>query len=511
MRDLTPVIIGVGEASERIDAAGYAALSPADLAGRAARAACEDALSTDHLAPAINVIAAIRQFEVSAPNVVAPFGKADNFPRAVAKRIGANPARAILEPVGGQGPQHLINEFAQDVARGEISMALICGSEAISTVRHLMGKGEKRDWSEAVGGQLEDRGFGDPLQTAELPRHGARTPISVYALFDNARRARLKRSRADYAMDMGRLFAPFTKVASRNEHAMSQTVYSAEELATVTASNRLTSDPYPRRMVARDQANQGAAVLITSVARARELGIPEQRFVYLHGGADVKERVPIERQDLSSSPASVLAVKQALAVSGVSVADIALFDFYSCFPIAVFNVRDGLGISADDPRPLTVTGGLPFFGGAGNNYSMHAIASMTRALRAKPGAFGLVAANGGFLSKYSVGVYSTKPSRWTGFDSKALQAEVDSWKAPAVEPGKGDGVVETYTIDYSGPAPRGVVVGHLAPSGARFVAMTDPDDTATAQAMIAADPLGAKVHVELNPEGRSIIKKFVPL
>ncbi len=510
MRDLTPVLVGVGEASERIDAADYAALSPADLAGLAARTACDDALSTEHLASEIDVIAAIRQFEVSGPNTVAPFGKADNFPRAVARRIGANPERAILEPVGGQGPQHLINEFAHDIARGEIAMALICGSEAISTVRHLAAKGEKRDWSETVGGQLEDRGFGEALLTADLARHGARTPISVYALFENARRARLKRTRAEYALEMGRLFAPFTQVAALNEHAMSRTIYSAEELATVTAANRLTSDPYPRRLVARDQANQGAAVLITSVARARELGIPDERFVYLHGGADVRERTPIERQDLSSSPASVLAAKQALSTAGRSLADIALFDFYSCFPIAVFNMRDGLGITSDDPRPLTVTGGLPYFGGAGNNYSMHAIASMVRALRAKPGEFGMVAANGGFLSKYSVGVYSTARSDWKGFDSKKLQAEVDSWTTPKVEAGNGAGTIETYTIDYSGQTPRGIVIGIQSASGARFVAMTDPDEPSIAQAMIATDPLGAKVHVEQNDQGRAIIRKFEP-
>ena len=47
---------------------------------------------------------------------------------------------------------------------------------------------------------------------------------------------------------------------------MSREVHTAEDLATVTASNRLTSDPFPRRLVARDQANQGAAVVLTSVA-----------------------------------------------------------------------------------------------------------------------------------------------------------------------------------------------------------------------------------------------------
>lgn len=510
MPDLTPVIIGVGEASERIDAPDYEALSPAELAGRAARAALDDALSAEALAPHVDVIAAIRQFEVSGPGAVAPFGKADNFPRAVARRIGADPKRAILEPVGGQGPQHLVNEFAQAIGRSEMQMALICGSEAISTVRHLTSRGETRDWSETVGGELEDRGYGPPLLTAEIAQHGARTPISVYATFENARRAKLGLGREAYGLEMGRLFAPFTKVAAGNPHAMSREVYSAEALATVTAPNRLTSDPFPRRLVARDQANQGAAVLITSVARARELGVPEDRFIYLHGGADVQERTPIERQDLSQSPASVMAAKRALETAGRSVADIDLFDFYSCFPIAVFNVRDGLGIKADDPRPLTVTGGLPFFGGAGNNYSMHAIASMVRALRARPGAFGLVAANGGFLSKYSVGVYSTAPSRWTGFDSKALQAEVDAWPAPPVAPGVGGGTIETYTIDHSGAAPKAFVLGRLDDGGARFVSMSDVEDPAIAKAMIEADPLGGHVTMALNDQGRSVIRSFEP-
>ncbi|HLZ83762.1 MAG TPA: acetyl-CoA acetyltransferase, partial [Caulobacteraceae bacterium] len=490
--------------------AGYAALSPADLAGRAAAAAVADAGGPGDLAPHIQVIAAIRQFEVSGPRAVAPFGRADNFPRAVGRRIGADPARAILEPVGGQGPQHLVNEFAQAIGSGETDMVLLCGSEAISTVRHLTSRGESRDWSEAVGGELEDRGYGEALMTADLPRHGARTPISVYAMFENARRARLGMNRADYALEMGRLFAPFTQVAAGNPHAMSRDIHSAEALATVTAANRLTSDPYPRRMVARDQANQGAAVLLASRGKARALGVPEDRLVYLHGGSDARERTPTERADLSAGPASVLAIRRALDVADLGLDQIDAFDFYSCFPIAVFNVRDGLCMRADDPRPLTVTGGLPYFGGAGNNYSMHAIAAMVRRLRAAPGDHGLVAANGGFLSKYSVGIYSTTPAPWAGFDSKALQAEIDGWAAPPLAHGKGEGVVKTYTIDYSGPAPVATVVGRLCEGGARFVAMTDPADPTLAQRMIEIDPLGGKVRMAANAEDRSIVSDFHP-
>ena len=508
--DLRPVVIGVGEASERIDAPDYQALSPVALASLAAQAALEDAGAAQLLGPQIDVIAAIRQFEVSGPNAKPPFGAADNFPRAVARRIGADPARAILEVVGGQGPQHLVNEFAQAIGRGEMRMALLVGSEAISTVRHLTSRGESRDWSESIGGQLEDRGFGmEGLLNADLPRHGARTAISVYALLENARRARLGMGRDAYALAMGQLFAPFTRVAAGNPHAMSREIYGPEELATVTGPNRLTSDPFPRRMVARDQANQGAAVLLTSAGQARAMGVPEDRLVYLHGGADVKERAVLDRQDLSASPAAVLAARRALEVAGLGAPDIDVFDLYSCFPIAVSNVRDGLGLGVDDLRPLTVTGGLPFFGGAGNNYSMHAIASMVRALRHHPGDRGLVGANGGFLSKYSVGVYSTTPSTWTGFDSAALQAEVDGWTAPPLVSGAaGEGLIDTYTIDYAGAAPHGVVVGRVT-DGRRFVAMSD--DPAIVQAMIAGEPLGARVTVEAGENGRSIVTGFAPV
>ena len=509
MDDRTPIIIGVGEASERIDAADYAALSPVELASRAAAAAVEDARGQG-VAAAIQTLAAIRQFEVSGPNAPAPFGRTDNFPRGVARRIGADPARAILEPVGGQGPQHLVNEFAQAIGRGELELALICGSESISTVRHLAGKGETRDWSETVGGQLEDRGFGPPLSSLDLRAHGLRTAIAHYALFENARRGQRGLNRTKYALEMGRLFAPFTKVASTNPHAMSQEVFDAEALATVTPRNRLVADPFPRRMVARDQANQGAAVLIASVGQARAMGVPQDRWVYLHGGADAAERMPMERQDLAAYPAAVLAARQAMAVAGLGLDDLALFDLYSCFPIAVFAVRGGLGISEGDGRPLTMTGGLPFFGGAGNNYSMHAIASMIRALREADSAYGLVAANGGFLSKYSVGVYSTKPADWRGFDSTALQAEVDGWAAPPLAAEASAGIVETYTVDYGREAPAGVVVARDA-TGARFLAMTDPADPALAQAMITGEPLGAGVTCRNEADGRRILTSFTPV
>ncbi|HEY1427053.1 MAG TPA: acetyl-CoA acetyltransferase [Caulobacteraceae bacterium] len=506
--DNTPVLIGVGEASERIDAANYAALSPADLAGKAAAAALADA-GAPNLAAHIDVIAGVRQFEISGPNAKPPFGASNNFPRSVGKRIGAAPARAVLEIVGGQGPQHLVNEFCHAIAAGEAQMVLLAGAEAISTVRHLTARGETRDWAETVEGSLEDRGFGgEGMLTRDLAYAGGRTPITVYALFENARRGRLGLSRDAYRLEMGRLFAPFTEVVAGNPHAMSPEPRSAEDLATITAENRLTSDPFPRRMVARDQANQGAAVLMTSAGKARALGVPEARWVFLHGGADVRERTVMERADLSKGPASELAVRRALDAAAASIADIGAFDLYSCFPIAVFNICDALGLATDDPRGLTLTGGLPFFGGAGNNYSMHAIAAMVRALRAAPGGYGLVGANGGFLTKYSVGVYSTSPAPWRGFDSSALQREVDGWAAPTLAPDySGEARIETYTIDYASKAPRGVIIGRT-PGGARFAAAAE--DSVIVRCLIDEEPLGGRITAAKQEDGRILVTAFEP-
>ena len=224
MDDMTPVIIGVGQVSERPDQPGYAARSPMDLAGAALTAAFADARAARPLGPALDTLAAIRQFEISGTRYPAPFGHADNPPRAIARRVGADPQRAILEIVGGQGPQRLIGELAAEIAAGRSRMAAVVGAEAISTVRLLQSRGETRDWSETVGGTIEDRGYGhEGVYDAVLLQHGAGTPIASYALAENVRRSRLRLSLQDYRAAIGALFAPFTEVAAANPHAAAPT------------------------------------------------------------------------------------------------------------------------------------------------------------------------------------------------------------------------------------------------------------------------------------------------
>ncbi|GAS98610.1 acetyl-CoA acetyltransferase, partial [Mycolicibacterium canariasense] len=446
----TPVIVGVGQFTERLGDSGYRGMSSVDLAAAAARAALENT-GTDPaaVARAIDVIAGTRQFEISG-RTPAPLGKSDNYPRSVAARIGADPARAVLEVIGGQSPQRLVTEFAGAIAEGESDVVLVMGSENTSSLRYFADRDDRPDHSETVGGQLEDRGYGyDGIFDEYTIKHGLIGAPVQYGLLDNARRARLGLSVADCRLAMAELFAPFSKVAAKNPYSSAPTERSVDELVTVTASNRMICDPYPRLMVARDQVNQGAAALLMSVATARKLGVPEDKWVYLRGHADMKEQKLLERADLGASPASVLAVHEALRVAGIGVEDIAAFDLYSCFPFPVFNICDGLGLATDDERGLTLTGGLPFFGGPGNNYSLHGIAEAVNEMRDKPGQFALVGANGGIASKYSVGIYSTEPADWVPDRSAELQGEVAGYPAVAVtEQADGAATIETYTVRY---------------------------------------------------------------
>jgi acetyl-CoA C-acetyltransferase len=503
----TPVLVGVGQVAERLDEPGYRRRSAVELAADAVRAALADTgADPAAVAAAIGTVAGVRQFEISVPGAEAPLGRSDNFPRSVAARIGSRPARAVLEVTGGQAPQHLVNEFAAAIVAGEETRAvLLCGAEAISTAERWATAADRPDFTEHVDGDLEDRGFGlAGMFSMSLLAHGLADMVGQYALLENARRARLGLTREQYAAAMGRLFAPFTRVAAANPYAASPVVRDAAELAAPSVTNRPIADPYTRYLVARDKVNQGAAVLLMPVAEARRLSIAEDRWVFLAGHADLRERDLMERADLSASPAAALAARHALAVAGVEAAGLTTVDLYSCFPIPVFAVADALGLGHDDPRGLTVTGGLPFFGGAGNNYAMHAIAETVRRLRATPGGWGFVGANGGALSKYSAGVYRSAPHEWTPDDSVPLQAGLDGVPAPAeADEAAGWATVETFTVRHGrGGVRHGIVVGRLA-DGRRFLArglgdfLTEADRPFGARVWASTGALGNEV--ELRP------------
>jgi len=188
-------------------------------------------------------------------------------------------------------------------------------------------------------------------------------------------------------------------------------------------------------------------------------------------------------------------VAEALRVAGIGIDDVATFDLYSCFPFPVFAVCYEFGIEADDPRGLTLTGGLPYFGGPGNSYSLHGIAETVIEMRERPGKFGLVGANGGVMSKYSVGVYSTEPDDWVTDRSTELQDDIAALPKVAVtRDAGGPGTIETYSVRYDWPVTTGVIIGRLDVDGSRFMALSEDEDLVAL--MTHGDPIGARIAVK---------------
>jgi acetyl-CoA C-acetyltransferase len=273
-------------------------------------------------------------------------------------------------------------------------------------------------------------------------------PIQVYPIFENALRAAAGESIDEHQAKVAALWSRFSAVAADNPHAWSREARTPDDIATVTAENRIIGFPYTKAMNANLDTDQAAALIVCSVEAARAAGVPEDRWVFPWSGADAHDHWWVsERADLHSSPAIRSAGRAALDLAGVGIDDVAHVDLYSCFPSAVQIGAAELGLGLAEPdRPLTVTGGLSFAGGPGNNYSTHAIAAMVERLRADPAAVGLVTALGWYVTKHAVGLYSTTPPP-SGFRHARPQDEVD--KLPRREPAaehEGPVTIDSYTV-----------------------------------------------------------------
>ncbi|HUF54825.1 MAG TPA: acetyl-CoA acetyltransferase [Dehalococcoidia bacterium] len=475
-----PVIVGAGQFTNHAQSLD-GALEPLELMARAARSADEDAGG--------GLLAALDSLQVV--NILGwPYPDA---PGLLSERLGASPAQKVYTAVGGETPQRLVNETAEAIVRGETRLALIAGAEAMNSRRLARRADVHLPWPirgnpEHVVGDTRP-GFSD-IEA----RHGTVAPVRVYPLFENAIRANAARTVDEHQAHLGRLCAAFTAVAAKNPYAWFPQERSPDELTEVNAGNRWVCFPYPKRMNAIMEVDQGAALIMTGSETARELGIPEEKWVYVRGCGQANDKWLVsDRVNYHTSPAIRAAISRALDQAGLTVDDIDMFDIYSCFPAAVQLGADALGISTDDPRGLTLTGGLPYFGGPGNNYVSHSIAAAVERLRAEPEKKALLTGLGWFSTKHSAGVYSSTPptGKWVRTDPKEDQETIEVMESPSVvDAADGKATIETYTVAFGreGEPETGIVIGRLA-DGTRFWANT-PSDTDLMLAMTREEFVG---------------------
>ncbi|MFN7056271.1 acetyl-CoA acetyltransferase [Hyphomonas sp.] len=497
-----PVLVGVGQAMSQWDGKGGAAgaPSPLSLMADASKATLADT-GASGIAAAIDALAVVRIFEDSVPGDRHPHGHNTNLPGTLARETGTNPAYLLYESVGGQSPQALVNEFARRIHEGEFEAVLISGSEANRASKGARKHGVEINWADGDARAFEDRGLGPMLLSRPEIKHGLVTPAYFYGLFENAIAAREGRTRSGQRRAMAELFQPFSAVAANNPYAQFPQEHSVEFLAAPSRENYEYADPFLKWFIAQDAVNQGAAAILVSSSKADALGIPEGKRVYLHGGGDAGDDHISVRPVLDRSWAMDVAVSRALQQAGRRAAEMKHLDLYSCFPCAVFSGAAALGIDPKtDKRALTLTGGLPFFGGPGNNYSLHGIAEMAATLRRNPGDFGLILANGGWMTKESAGVYSTTaPKSFTPAEAPAKPKEQVTLAAEDCE-----GALETFTVTHGKTGPeRGIIFARL-PDGRRILANNaGPDELAVLRE--EASPVGRKVRVIVKDENGTFV------
>ena len=395
-----PVLVGAGQTNQRLPA--DQARAPVDLLADAARAADADTGARWSLLARTDIVA------------VAAIGSW-NYPNPgafLARILGITPRATALSTVGGNSPQLLVNEFATRIQAGECDVVLIGGAESMHT-RWRARREPRVELTWDSGGDTPcDWVIGDdqPGSSAYEAAHLAVAPTMVYPLFETALRAALGHNVDEHQNYVAELWSRFAAIGATNPHAWSRAAYSAADIATVGRENRMVCFPYPKRMCANIDVDQGAAVLLCSYDAARAAGVPDERIVFLRSGAGAHDHYFVtERASLTASPAIRAAGRAALEAADAGIDDVGFFDLYSCFPAAVQIGRDALGITPADDRSLTVTGGLGFAGGPVNNYPTHGLAAMLDRLRGRPGAIGLTTALGWYVTKHSIGVWSAAP------------------------------------------------------------------------------------------------------
>jgi acetyl-CoA C-acetyltransferase len=476
--DRTPVIVGCGEAIDRPAALSHA-LDPIGLMALAARRADDDAGG-----------GLLRQVDrLDVVNLVS--WRYIDPPAELAARLGIAPHSASYASIGGETPTKLIHEAALAIARGETRVALIAGAEAQHSAARAHKEGAELPWppfAHEAPSRIERATYLHTLAVAL----GASMPVNVYPFYDMASAHSWGQKPVAAQRESAELWARYASVAADNPSSWLQRAYRADDIARVTPDNRLIAWPYTKLMVANPMVNQGAAVILTSLAVAREAGVDAAAMVHLVGGAAADEpRDYLARDNYTASPA-----QDAVLTRALDLADGRLFDaieLYSCFPCVPKMARRTLGLSADVVP--TVTGGLTFFGAPLNDYMLHATAAMVRHLRSG-GGLGLLYGQGEFVTKHHALVLSATPSERLLDQDYSVADAAAARREPipsVVAPSDGPATLETATILYrrDGTVDHGVVILRTR-DGARTMAAVAADDRATLAAITDPDryPVG---------------------
>lgn len=484
----TPCIIGVAQRTYRPDDGD----APEPLAQweDACHAAAVDC-------GAGNVLAHIDELDV----IYSIAWQYEDSAEQLAQKINLKPGRRQISGLSGTSPQVFLQKAALNILEGRLDAAMVVGAEALATKKRARKTNRRLDWPQVLKPNAPP--YDDPFHPSEIA-HNVFAAHLTFALLDSARRAKFGLTLEENRYQQAQMMAKMSLIAAQNPHAWFQQPRTAQDIVTVTPDNPMVSYPFSKYSMAMMDVDMAAAVIITSNRKADELGVPQSKRVYLHSSAFAKAPVPIaERDALWYSPALQAACNKALGSAKITMADVDYLDIYSCFPSSVNFTKDALGIDDADSRPLTVTGGLPYFGGPGNNYCTHSVAAMVEKCRSHPQATGLVTGVGMHLTNHVVGIYSARsPIGLKAEHFSTLTVDHNSNRI-IDEIATGAAVIAAYTVTHAQGNRSGLAICDL-PNRHRCYARVSA--TELLDSMEREEWVGRKVFLESNDTVNLIVR-----
>ena len=388
-------------------------------------------------------------------------------------------------------------------------MVAIVGGEAMNAVSKARKQKIDLPWTPLASREEAVRFANDRIEVSPISKLiGVRDPSQMYPLYEMAAQKTWQQTPAEGNNDSAQLWADYAAIAADNPFAWLRHAPSAQDIASVTADNRYISWPYPKLMVANPAVNQSAAIIVSSLTVAREAGVPQDKLIYIHGGAAAAEPDDYlyrDRYDRSSAQTGVL--KKAVELAGGDANNFSKIELYSCFPVVPKMALKVLNLKSASVKP-TVAGGLTFFGGPLNNYMSHATCAMVKALRKGPGELGLLYGQGGFVTKHHSLVLSTDAATSPLAQDYSVQVEANHAMSPIpdINPNyTGPAIIETYTVQYGrgGEAEQGVVIVR-SPDNQRSLARVGVEDIESMSVLLnkSQSAVGIMGQLSIDAESR---------
>ncbi|GIW40719.1 MAG: hypothetical protein KatS3mg076_1296 [Candidatus Binatia bacterium] len=480
--DRTPVVVGVALCQEKTEDPREAS-EPYRLMCKAVLEAAEDAGSSELLR------------EVESVGVLRGMWQYRNPARLVALELGLGDVRTEIADPGvlQLTPFHAL---CRAIAEGRQDTGVVVGAEAqYRSLRSMLTNTPVSDTDDSDAPPPDVHyGSSDPFCSELEASRGLSLPAEFFAVLESAVRYDRGWSIEENERQLAELQSAFSRVAAKNPHAWRREELSPEEIRNPGPRNSVLAFPYRKRHAAQWNVNQSAAVLVCSRAKARELGLRPERWVYPVAATESRHVVTMaQKRHLHTHPGTVLAGERLFELSGLSPDDLSFADLYSCFPSAVWCFAHDLRIHP--ACPWTVTGGMAFAGGPFNHYALAATARMAEVLRQEPEPrHGLVSNLSGIFGKESCLLLSNRPPAggYRFEDVTEAVARVDT-PLPLDPAYTGPATVAGYTVLFQGETPFRAIAVCDTPEGSRTVAKTD--DPRLAERMTREEFCGRRVRI----------------